>query len=206
MRLVQPVAPLAGALALALALVFPARWLLYLAYVFLILTVGAYLWIRSVGPGLSLRRTLRTTWAQVGDELEEDWELENRAPLPLLGLEIEDGSTLPGYSARRVIDAEAGEHFGWRTTARCTRRGRYRLGPLDARCVDPVGLFRYQWREEATRQLVVYPPLVRLPPLAAPNDVRGGPRQAPGPAEERRLRRAVRELRAHLRRRAGPAT
>lgn len=170
----QPWAPAIGGAALLLALFFPARWLLYIAYVYLLLTLGAYLWLRAVGPRIGLRRSLRTAWAQVGDELEEGWELVNSAPLPVLGLELEDASTLPGYNARRVLDASAGERFTWRTTAQCGRRGRYRLGPLTVRCADPVGLFCYTWREETSRQLVVYPPLVRLPPLAAPNGVRGG--------------------------------
>ncbi|HMQ35418.1 MAG TPA: DUF58 domain-containing protein, partial [Chloroflexaceae bacterium] len=174
LRLARPWAPAAGGLALALALVFPARWLLYIAYVYLLLTLGGYLWARAVGPRLRLRRSLRAAWAQVGDELEEEWELENAAPLPLLGLEIEDASTLPGYQGRRVLDAEPGERFRWRAGARCERRGRYRLGPLAARCGDPLGLFRYEWRDETTRQLVVYPPLVRLPPLDPPNGARGG--------------------------------
>lgn len=178
LRLAQPWAPAVGGVALALATLFPARWLLYIAYVYLLLTLGSYLWVRAVGPRLALRRGLRAAWAQVGDELEEEWELINPAPLPLIGLEIEDGSTLPGYGARRVLDAEPGERYVWRTTARCERRGRYRLGPLSARCVDPVGLFRYEWREEASRQLVVYPPLVRLPALAPPNGARGGLAQA----------------------------
>lgn len=174
LRLARPWAPATGGLALALALVFPARWLLYIAYVYLLLTLAGYLWVRAVGPRLRLRRRLRTAWAQVGDELEEHWELENPAPLPLLGLEIEDGSTLPGYHGRRVIDAEPGERLSWRTGARCERRGRYQLGPLTARAGDPIGLFSYEWRDEATRQLVVYPPLVRLPPLDPPNGARGG--------------------------------
>ncbi|NTU82417.1 MAG: DUF58 domain-containing protein, partial [Chloroflexales bacterium] len=174
LRLAQPWAPAIGGLALGLALIFPARWLLYLAYVYLLLTLGSYLWARAVGPRLRLQRHLRTEWAQVGDELEEGWELANDAPLPLLWLEIEDGSSLPDYNARRVVDAGAGERFSWRTTARCARRGRYRLGPLTARCADPAGLFRYEWRDEASRQLIVYPPLVRLPELAPPSGTRGG--------------------------------
>lgn len=178
LRLRQPWAPLVGGLALALALFFPARWLLYTGYVYLLLTLGAYLWARVLGAGLSLRRSLQGAWAQVGDELEERWELNNRSPLSLLGLEIEDGSTLPGYNARRVIDADGGERYTWRTTARCERRGRYTLGPLTARCTDPLGIFGYEWHEEATRQLIVYPPLVRLPALPSPNGQRGGLAQA----------------------------
>jgi uncharacterized protein (DUF58 family) len=39
---------------------------------------------------------------------------------------------------------------------------------------DPFGLFRYEWEERDTRQIVIYPPLVRLPPLVLPQGQRGG--------------------------------
>jgi uncharacterized protein (DUF58 family) len=174
----QPVAPAAGALALALGALFPSRWLLYLAYAYLLLALAAYLWVRTVGPRLTLRRHLDAQWAQVGDDLEESWELENAAPLPLLWAEIDDESTLPGYSARRVVAAEAGERVAWRTAARCERRGVYRLGPLAVRTGDPLGLFRLTWRQGSPRELTIYPPLVRLPPLPLPRGARGGPARA----------------------------
>jgi uncharacterized protein (DUF58 family) len=178
LRLARPWAPTLGILALALALLFPARWLLYLAYVYLLITAGAYLWARTVGPRLSLSRRLRTTWAQVGDELEENWELRNDAPLPLLWLAINDESRLPGYNARRIAAADPGERQSWRTLARCARRGRYRLGPHTAATGDPLGIFRYTWQQPAHQELVVYPPLVRLPALAMPSGSRGGLAQA----------------------------
>lgn len=174
LRLVQPRALAATLAVLLLAALFPSRWLLYLAYVLILLIVAAYLWLRHVGPRLRLERTLRSAWAQVGDDLEEDWRLENHAALPLLWIEIEDASTLPGYDARRVSAVDGGERMHWRTAARCTRRGVYRLGPLSARCADPFGLFHYEWHAPATRQVVVYPPLVRLPPLPLPHGQRGG--------------------------------
>lgn len=172
-----------GVLAVALctgglALLFPVRWLLYLVYVYLLLLLAAYLWVRSVGPRLRLERRLAAPWAEVGDELEEHWSLHNQAALPLLWLEIDDDSTLPGYNARRVAACEAHRSEHWRTGARCDRRGVYRLGPLTARIGDPLGIVRYSWREEHARQLVVYPPLVRLPPLPLPRGRRGGLAQA----------------------------
>jgi uncharacterized protein (DUF58 family) len=178
LQVARPWVPIIGGSALLLALLFPARWLLYLAYVFLLLTLGAYLWVRTVGPRLSLSRRLRTAWAQVGDELEEGWELRNQAPLPLLWLAISDESRLPGYNARRIIAADAGEQLSWRTLARCTRRGRYRLGPHTVTTSDPLGIFCYSQQQPTHQDLVVYPPLVRLPALLMPSGSRGGLAQA----------------------------
>jgi uncharacterized protein (DUF58 family) len=163
-----------GPLALIIAFIAPYRGLFLIAYAFLLLVLAMYLWVREIGPRVRLRRRLLAEWAQVGDELEEQWQLANDARLPLLWLEIEDASTLPGYSGRRVVAAGAGDQQQWLTNARCERRGVYTLGPLTARLEDPFGLFRYAWREESVRQIVIYPPLVQLPPLVIPQGQRGG--------------------------------
>jgi uncharacterized protein (DUF58 family) len=77
-----------------------------------------------------------------------------------------------------VVACEPERIEQWQTAARCERRGVYRLGPLTAVTGDPFGLFRFCWREPGVRQLVVYPPLVRLPPLVLPRGRRGGLAQA----------------------------
>lgn len=174
LTLAQPLAPAAGALALALGAAFGSRWLLFIAYAYLLVMAGAYLWVRLLGGRLTIRRHLEAHWAQVGDELEERWELTNDAALPLLWAEIGDESNLPGYAAARVVAADPGERVAWRTAARCERRGVYRLGPLTARLGDPFGLFELAWREGSPRELTIYPPLVRLPPLPLPRGARGG--------------------------------
>jgi uncharacterized protein (DUF58 family) len=165
---------LPGPLVLALALVVPYNGLFFVGYAYLLLLAAAYMWVRVVGNNVRLRRRMRTEWAQVGDELEEQWDLTNAARLPLLWLEIEDASTLPGYTARRVAAASAGERVSWLTSAICTRRGVYALGPLDLRLGDPFGLFVFHWRESDVRRLVIFPPLVHLPPFDLPQGQRGG--------------------------------
>jgi len=174
LRPTQPWIFLLGPIALVLALIAPYRALFVVAYSYILLVLLMYLWVRQLGPQVRLRRHLLAEWAQVGDELEEQWELENHSWLPLLWLEIEDATTLPGYAGRRVAGMGAGMQQQWLTTARCERRGVYILGPLTASLGDPFGLFRYAWREEQIRQIVIYPPLVRLPPLLVPQGQRGG--------------------------------
>jgi uncharacterized protein (DUF58 family) len=165
---------LPGPLALLLALIAPYRGLFLVAYTYVLLVAAAYLWVRTVGPRVQLRRRIRSEWAQVGDELEEQWDLSNDSWLPLLWLEIADDSTLPGYTGRRVAAASAGDRQRWLTRALCERRGVYTLGPLGARLGDPFGLFHYQWRESDARQIVIYPPLVQLPAIELPQGQRGG--------------------------------
>ena len=102
LRAAQPWLFLMGPIALTFAVIAPYRGLFVIAYTYLLLVLTMYLWVRELGPRLLLRRRLLVEWAQVGDELEEHWELINNARLPLLWLELEDASTLPGYSGRRV--------------------------------------------------------------------------------------------------------
>lgn len=163
---------------LVIAVVVPYDVLYHLTYLWGWLLLASWLWVRYQGPRVELKRELRSDWAQVGDELEEDWELLNHSRLPLLWLEVNDASTLPGYSARRV--GAAGPHTieHWTTNAVCTRRGRYRLGPLAVELGDPLGLFRYSRAEAGTREMLIYPPLVRLPTLERPRGQRGGAARA----------------------------
>lgn len=162
-----------GPLLLVGAVIAPYRWLFYSGYVFLLLCLGCYAWVRYIGPRVQLQRHHRDDWAQVGDTLIEEWTLTNKAALPLIWLEIDDASTLPGYNARRVAFAGSQDSQHWQTTARCMQRGLYSFGPFDARMTDPLGIFCYEWRDPAARQIVIYPPLVRLP-LLVPHGQRGG--------------------------------
>ncbi|HMO55829.1 MAG TPA: hypothetical protein PKC19_00610, partial [Roseiflexaceae bacterium] len=78
----------------------PYRWLFFIAYTYLLFVLAAYLWLRFLGPRIELDRQIATTWAQVGDVIEEEWRLRSESRLPLLWLEIDDRSTLPGYATR----------------------------------------------------------------------------------------------------------
>lgn len=172
--LAQPWALAIGPALLAAALAAPYRWLFFAAYAFLLLTAGCYLWVRALARGVTLRRTLASAWAQVGDDLHEEWDLHNAAAAPLLWLEVDDASTLPGYAGRRVAAAGPRERVRWSTEARCAQRGVYTLGPLHVRMADPLGLFEARWRQGEAQQIVIYPPLAQLAGLRFPQGQRGG--------------------------------
>jgi uncharacterized protein (DUF58 family) len=174
LRITQPLMlALAPALFL-LTLVAPYRWLYFLAYSFALLSLLCYAWVRYQAPRVRVTRRLEGDWAQVGDTLSEHWTATNRSFLPLLWMELEDESTVPGYTARRVAACGPFGAQQWTTKADCTRRGVYALGPLLLRLSDPFGVFEYRRAEQATRRIVVYPPLVRLPPVEVPRGQRGG--------------------------------
>jgi uncharacterized protein (DUF58 family) len=159
---------------LLVAVLFPYPILFHLAYLWGFLLLLSWLWVRIQGPQVALQRILRSDWAQVGDDLEERWELHNTCWLPLLWLQVSDASTLPNYQTRRIVTAGPHGSTPWTTTVTCTQRGRYRLGPLTVELGDPFGLFHYRRVDPRTREMIIYPPLVRLPALERPQGQRGG--------------------------------
>ncbi|MGB2771528.1 MAG: DUF58 domain-containing protein [Anaerolineae bacterium] len=159
------------ALLLALQLVTPSVvWTILL--VGLAITLGlSFAWLHRLATDVSLTRRQRGAWVVAGDALEEMWELVNRGALPVLAAEIVDHSTLPAYTANRVMAAGPSAITAWRTTAICQQRGLFTLGPWDVIMSDPFGLFTLTQHYALTQSILVYPRVVSLPPLELP---RGG--------------------------------
>ncbi len=139
--------------------------------------ICALLWAGAGIVGLKLKRRTRAHRAQVGRYLSETLELHPSRILPNPGVEVLDGSTLPGHSVSRVIGFMApGKAYRWDVRTLCTRRGMFRLGPMLVRSSDPFGLFTFERRFDATSPLVVYPATVPIhisdPPIGR---LTGGP-------------------------------
>jgi len=169
------------------------RWLLWLlpvllllhiinpsrAWVALIVALGgilavAYVWARLVADRVRLSREQYYGWVHVGDLLEERFTLHNGSPLPLVWIEIDDHSDLPGYSARSVRSADGGQTIQWRTEGVCRLRGLFTLGPWQARTADPFGFVQVILDYPQSRSILVYPPVVHLPELHLPRGAATG--------------------------------
>jgi uncharacterized protein (DUF58 family) len=136
--------------------------------------VIAYLWVRQMAGHLLLTREQHYGWAHVGDLLEERFLLQNDSPLPIPWIEIDDHSDLPGYSARSVRSVDGQQQLQWRTEGVCRQRGLFTLGPWEARCGDPLGLFRVTFHHPDSQSILVYPPIVHLPYLRLPRGAATG--------------------------------
>ncbi len=123
----------------------------------------AFLWVRALARGLTLTREIRFGWAQVGDRLEERFTLANTGWAPALWVEILDHSTLPGYVPSRATGVGGETENSWIVKALCTRRGIFTLGPTTVRAGDPFGIYTLTLDYPATANMVVMPPVVRLP-------------------------------------------
>ena len=166
-RIRSLVLPLSTLAFLAAQLIDPSPvWKAFLA-AFGGLWLLTYLWARSLSRNLRLERAMRFGWAQVGDVLEEHFEVENAGLLPATWLEISDRSTLPGYSIGRATGVDGQSRNTWQTSGVCTRRGVFTLGNTRLLTGDPLGLYQVEISQPEAVTLTVMPPVIPLPFLEA---------------------------------------
>jgi len=104
-------------------------------------------------------RRFTTRRAHAGARVRVSLEVENptRSRTPLLMLEDRLPPAL-GRGARAVLGGiPAGERQSISYVMTCSRRGRYRVGPLTATLADPLGLARVRLPFPERHELVVYP-------------------------------------------------
>jgi uncharacterized protein (DUF58 family) len=149
-----------------------------LSYLWAGLLISSWLWARSALSGLIIKREPRSNRAQVGQLFVERFLLRNTSRIPKLWLEVRDTSDLPGYQVTTVTiglgfrgksDIEGhrmatvtvglgpGRQRSWMARTLCTRRGRYRLGPILVQSADPFGLFPVTEQIPQSQHLVVLP-------------------------------------------------
>jgi uncharacterized protein (DUF58 family) len=100
--------------------------------------------------------------------------LHNGSFLPVLWVEIDDRSDLPGYSARSVRSANGQETTHWHTEGICRQRGLFTLGPWQARASDPFGFFDVTLDFPQNQSVVIYPLVVHLPTIQLPRGAATG--------------------------------
>lgn len=146
----------------------------HLVWVVLGMTLlGLYLfgygWVRTQAPVVSLSRQRQGAILVAGDVLQEEITLHNDGWLPVIWAEFVDLSTVPGYSAGRVVACEANSLYRWRAEAVCEVRGIYRLGPHVIRLQDPLGIFSVTIDEAVEDTVIIYPRVVQLPAIRLPH-------------------------------------
>ena len=152
-----------------------AYWLLYAVGS---VVAASYFWIRPPAPRLPLRRRLRTPQLSVNDDVEEQFELINDSYLPVLLVEIEDHSELPGYQASVIESLGTHQTKRWRCRGKAAQRGLFRLGPTDIRVGDPFGIFLSARRIIHYNNIVVYPPVSIMPDVTIPTGTMVGSSQS----------------------------
>lgn len=110
----------------------------------------------------------RTRRVRVGDDVEERITIRNRSRLPKPTLEVEDLTSLPGYSSGMAVSLPIKGFRSWRTRTPARKRGVYTLGPVQVVNNDAFGIFRRERNFGGTDSLVVYPRTYHIPEFAIP--------------------------------------
>lgn len=140
-----------------------------LAYLFGLLLIVSFFWAWVNINYVHISRVTRARRTQVGGPLEERFTVRNTGIVPKLWLEVRDFSTVPGHHASKVVNNLGSRGVeSWRVSTICTRRGRYRLGPLTLSTSDPFGFFSMERELEPTTNVVVYPLTVDVNQFALP--------------------------------------
>jgi uncharacterized protein (DUF58 family) len=125
----------------------------------------SYAWAKSLSLRLDLERNLEFEWVQVGDRIYERFRIYNYGWIPALWVEIWDDSTIPDYAAHQIKVVKPKDWIQWNTTAICSHRGEFSLGPTTLHTCDPFGLFRVTLHYPSTVDLIVLPPVLPLPSM-----------------------------------------
>jgi len=139
-----------------------------MAYLGLLLVVGAGIWAVISMRGIRLNRQARILRASMGEVFEEHFEIRNAAWTTCLWLEIINRSNLPMAAGSRLLTG-IGPHQRRFYNARTLlyRRGAFLLGPTSMASGDPFGLFTIRKQILAKDMLVVLPmtvPISYFPP------------------------------------------
>jgi uncharacterized protein (DUF58 family) len=154
----------------------------------LALLLCAVVFTRLSSARLEVERTVRPTRLFHDAEARVTCTVRNTSRLPTAMLELRD--TVPAALSPRGADLVSGplppggtRELGYHLRGHL--RGRYTVGPLTARLRDPFGLVARRVELPGEEQLVVYPPVWRLPegvPLGGVTNTGGHGRPKPLPS------------------------
>lgn len=133
-----------------------------LTYVLLSVLLFSWLWTYSSLRQLAFRRSVVKGHIQVGEIFEENLALDNLSTWPKLGVQIADGSTLPGHHAGYIASMGARKRAIWHPKSCCQQRGRFQLGPVTATSSDPFGLFNRHLHLASPSEILVLPRVYQI--------------------------------------------
>lgn len=143
-------------------------FLFYLVYLVIFVVGGSYVLTRLGLTDLEAGYAVNQLTARVGDRLEVTYTMRNTSRVPKPWLAMHNATTLPAGLPGRALSLSARTERSWLVRTPLTRRGHFRIEPLQIRTGDPFGLFESTASVGSGLTVVVYPrveplPLWRLP-------------------------------------------
>src|SRR4051812_25183188 len=138
-------------------------FLFYLVYLSILVIGGSYILTRLGLADLEAGYAVNQLTGHVGDRLQITYTLRNTSRLPKPWLEVHNPTTLPGGLPGRAISLGSRAERSWLVRAPLTRRGHFRVEPLQIRTGDPFGFFEASASVGQGVAVVVCPRIDRLP-------------------------------------------
>ncbi len=154
-------------------------FLFYLVYLGVLVVGGSYVLTRLGLSDLEAGYAVSQLHGHVGDQLRITYTLRNASRMPKPWLEVHNPTTLPGGLPGRALTLGPRAERSWLVRAPLSRRGHFRIEPLQIATGDPFGLFEASAGVGQPVTLVVYPRLERLPLWKLPAASIEGSRASP---------------------------
>jgi uncharacterized protein (DUF58 family) len=143
-------------------------FLFYLVYLGVLVVGGSYVLTRLGLADLEAGYAVNQLSGYVGDKIRVTYTLRNTSRLPKPWLEVHNPTSLPSGLPGRAISLGGRTERSWLIRTPLTRRGHFRIEPLQIRTGDPFGFFESSASVGSGINITVYPrlepiPLWRLP-------------------------------------------
>jgi uncharacterized protein (DUF58 family) len=149
---------------------FSTGWtfLFYLVYLGIFVVGGSYVLTRLGLSDLEAGYAVNQLSGHVGDRLRVTYTIRNTSRVPKPWLEVHNPTSLPAGLPGRALSLAGRRERSWLVRTPLTRRGQFRIEPLQIRTGDPFGFFESSAAVGTGVTAIVYPrvdplPLWRLP-------------------------------------------
>ncbi len=138
-------------------------FLFYLLYLGILVVGGSYIVTRLGLVDLEAGYAVSQLHGHVGEQLRVTYTMRNAGRIPKLALQVHNPTSLPGGLPGRAISLGGRRERSWLVRAPLSRRGHFRVEPLQIRTGDPFGFFESSAAVGQGVTVVVYPRIERLP-------------------------------------------
>ena len=144
---------------------FSTGWafLFYLVYLGVLVVGGSYVLTRFGLADLEAGYAVNQLSGHVGDRIRVTYTLRNTSRIPKPWLEIHNPTSPPAGLPGRAISLGGRTERSWLIRTPLTRRGHFRIEPLQIRTGDPFGFFESSASVGSGINVTVYPRLEAIP-------------------------------------------
>ena len=143
-------------------------FLFYLVYLAVLVVGGSYVLTRLGLADLEAGYAVNQLSGHVGERIRVTYTLRTSSRIPKLWLEVHNPTSLPAGLPGRAISLGPRSERSWLIRTPLTRRGHFRVEPLQIRTGDPFGFFESSAAVGTGVNIVVYPRLEPLPQWRLP--------------------------------------